>query len=322
MSASSPSESGRLFEKSLDIFLSVDLVGSTRLKSLQKLRTPSEISPTIGWPETLKSFFSVFPENVRVACLERHLDPLCIWKGLGDEIIFRTSLKKASDADLYVRAFKDAAKNFRKTIRAWHPWMDVKACGWTAGFPVRNRRISISVDGTAVLDFFGPSMDAGFRLAKFATPRKFVLSIELAALLGAAGDPVHMQVDAAESLKGLLGDRPYPIIWSDLFPYPIDDHIDAFCHRKNPLAATEAQTLCKAFAAEFPETVSYPFIENDPDFNIKPEGYDKDYDSLRALAIKLGEMSEGADLDAPGRPAPEAEIEKITERIPSPPSAS
>jgi hypothetical protein len=63
-------------------------------------------------------------------------------------------------------------------------------------------------------DYVGPMIDAGFRLGKFASPQKLVVSVELAYLLLNAKDPYgHISYQSREVLKGVHPKSGYPIYW-------------------------------------------------------------------------------------------------------------
>jgi hypothetical protein len=72
------------------------------------------------------------------------------------------------------------------------------------------------------MDFIGPSIDTGFRLASKSSPRHFVISIDIAYFLATAHLPASGVIDVPPifyegkaELKGVLGGKPYPIFWID-----------------------------------------------------------------------------------------------------------
>lgn len=82
-------------------------------------------------------------------------------------------------------------------------------------------------DSDLVMDFLGPQIDTGFRLSTHATPRKLVISVEVAYLLAAAKMPTSekfqgifdwpvIYYDGRREFKGVLGSKPYPLFWIDL----------------------------------------------------------------------------------------------------------
>jgi len=114
--------------------------------------------------------------------------------------------------------------------------MDVKGARWIAAFPspnvtVTSQELQSTVeylaeelenradDTPALFDFLGRDIDSGFRVARHATSDRFVASVELAWLLSEA----HRNQFVVGSfgyhgrhiLKGVIKDRPYPIISLD-----------------------------------------------------------------------------------------------------------
>ena len=71
--------------------------------------------------------------------------------------------------------------------------------------------------GDITRDFVGPSIDTGFRLTSWATPQRFIISVDLAFLLASSRDdaaempPLH--VSGRSKLRGVIDDEPYPAIW-------------------------------------------------------------------------------------------------------------
>ena len=107
-----------------------------------------------------------------------HLKP---WKFSGDEAIFCVELTKHTEVVAHLAAFKQAITAFATK------WKDqplrLKGAAWLAGFPVSNVEIEIESINGKMIDFIGPAMDRGFRVAKFSDTRRFVLTPDLALML-------------------------------------------------------------------------------------------------------------------------------------------
>lgn len=107
----------------------------------------------------------------------------------------------------------------------------------------------------ALLDFVGPSIDNGFRLTKFASPRKLIVSIGLAWMLAeglkdlqSSNNPRVKEIcegwrfyyDGGEVLKGIRSGNPYPVFWIDEhYPNPkreneivVEDRLLGRCEAK------------------------------------------------------------------------------------------
>ncbi|NQV29121.1 MAG: hypothetical protein HQ518_32615 [Rhodopirellula sp.] len=191
----------------LRLFCSADIVGSTAFKAQN---SPSKRPE---WASTFSEFFRFFPQAVDAAYerlpggFHKPSAAMQAWKFVGDEILFSVAIANHKEGASHVWAFKSAISSFPEL--QWKPKgipLDLKATGWIAGFPVSNRKVEIP--GSDGVDYIGPSVDLGFRLAKFSTPRKFVVSGSLALLVldgihscDLPSDSVVLYLDGTESLK-------------------------------------------------------------------------------------------------------------------------
>jgi hypothetical protein len=206
----------QIAKRSLRLFLSADIVNSTALK--QEFRN----RPGESWIELAHGFYTSFPsefaaESARVEPTDGSVIATVpeLWKALGDELIFVAEVRQMADIPAILNAF-------RRRIQVWNHKFEgkrvfIKGAAWLAGFPVMNS--AIIGDETDHLDFIGLSMDVGFRLCHQASSRRFVLGVELAYVLAVLGSELffEMQYSGKEILKGVLRDRPYPILWLDCF---------------------------------------------------------------------------------------------------------
>ena len=223
----------------LELFLSVDVAGSTAFKFSNNLSNGSKEdgSTSKGWFETIRKFYvlfhSSFLNNVSNFLEENaELTQVELWKALGDELIYRVTVDDRHFTAKVIKAFIDAMHHTRRVVRAQNNGLDLKASAWVADFPARNAEISL--DGLQsslhsnkesqqhpAPDYIGPSMDAGFRLGKVASRRKMSLSVELSLILASAQSekrsyPFIFGYDGKEDFKGVLGGDGYPTIWIDV----------------------------------------------------------------------------------------------------------
>jgi 8-oxo-dGTP pyrophosphatase MutT (NUDIX family) len=75
--------------------------------------------------------------------------------------------------------------------------------------------------GRGQRDFLGPDIDTGFRIAKYALRQRMVVSADLAYLLyrdraDYGGIEASLKIVSFEQLKGVWGNRHYPIFWYEL----------------------------------------------------------------------------------------------------------
>lgn len=286
--------------KSLRLYLSVDIAGSTAYKSLQ----PEKVQP---WLPTLYRFFQEFPIRL-VNAYTSVGEPPRLWKTLGDEMVFVTEIRNHRDVAKHICRFRDTIAGYREVIKDASRRLDLKGSAWLAGFPVGNTVIRLQ-QGTQTEpeteDYIGPSIDCGFRLAKHSTPHKLVLSIETAYLLQASGAPdgtekPDVYLERGEELKGVLDGRPYPCLWVNV-PYRDNEKF----HRLEaelmdpPKERKEGKIrdYCRSFIEEYGTPLFVPFIEGDSDFGKMPADYQERLDEVCKL------WQEGVK---PHRPAHEA----------------
>lgn len=123
-------------------------------------------------------------------------------------------------------------------------------------------------DASITRDFIGQAIDTGFRVSAHATVRKLALSVELAhmlsmtcaqiaesklniPMLGSTG--FRFFFDGRQTLKGVMGGTPYPVIWLDAEPErSIHAAEDILMARPEPLAA-QIHGFTSAMIGEFPD---------------------------------------------------------------------
>lgn len=227
-----------------------------------------------------------------------------LWKAAGDELIYTITLTDSRHAVLFIAAWVAAVKSVRKMLaEQYSNKLTLKATGWLAGFPVANSEVYLGlgeVQGGTVagshinaadqnmlklnelykkenkpvvfdsiydkrfVDFIGPSLDIGFRLASYATPRRFVCSVELAWLVCEAlgDDKVRKAHDLAENcsdnikpfhiserhlMKGVLDGIPYPIIWIDTGEHKEFNSIEDEIFNNVPVEKDKLTRYCVSF---------------------------------------------------------------------------
>lgn len=208
----------------LRLFLSADMIGSTAFK--QNAR--GESGP-MAWRFTVLEFLTEVPVQLHEACRDLGTPNLPeVYKGIGDEIVFVVTLERSyREAALYIAAFQQMLQYFMSDDEL----PSVKGSAWLCSFPVSNmeldveRSITVREDGQKkevlvnVLEYIGPQMDVGFRVAKYSTAMKLPLTLDLALLLitakleeYSAATGMRFCYDGREALKGVLGERPYPLV--------------------------------------------------------------------------------------------------------------
>lgn len=293
------------------LFASVDIAGSTAFKQSND-----------SWVQVFDAFFEDFPSTV-VEHHERTQDTrgkpnnaLSVWKYVGDEILFVTEIARYEECAIHLQTLLAAMKDYESRLKEKHKQLGLKATAWSGGFPVNNSEVFLSQPDAVdrfLCDYLGPSIDLGFRLTKFADNRRVPVNVELAYLLARSISVVenkfkqHLFYDRSESLKGVIGGKPYPIIWIDRYlgnPTSEDDLLgisrkcDPELVRKfcRDMIDSHSSTMISSTA------ISVPFIVGDPDEDIArvPDEYEKKRLSLeREDADRSYSEAENATEDIP-----------------------
>lgn len=247
-----------------------------------------------------------------------------LWKANGDELIYVKEINDRREVHGCVWAWANAIQEYREELKK-QGRLDLKGTVWFAGFPVLNSEIVFADPGLEAQehafpddsrlrqlglrdlwerqpemrrhlkrDFIGPSIDAGFRLASLATPRKLILSIDIAYLLSTAVLPPEMTTDSdfglfefrydgRMSLKGVLNGKPYPVFWVDILRHDrltsVEDKLSVAPVLNN---AQTVKEFCEEFYNGHADQLFRPFIkqENEQQFPKIPENYDGFIQSL------------------------------------------
>jgi hypothetical protein len=279
------------YEPKLLLFLSVDVIGSTAHKQ-RRVTQSSNTQHTRDWVFAFLYFHQEFPKyfdkhlNVFIEKLRQHDNSnYKIWKSLGDEIIFTVQLTHRTQIPIYIAAFKAALQEYHNELKAKHPDIGVKGSAWVAGFPVGNAVVRIGSGGET--DFIGPQIDIGFRISKYSTRRKFVISIELAYMLTRITEPeitCEIYYDGQQEVKGVLANDQYPIFWVDC----TDGKLTSEEEILSPPYSIQTPRITKfvrEFISDNTPPLMLPFIENDDMFNEKPENYEKEVEKVRKATI-------------------------------------
>lgn len=247
-----------------------------------------------------------------------------LWKSVGDEVIYTKLLTDHRQALTTLNAWLKAVASYRIRLKAQFPSLDLKSTAWIAGFPVHNAEVffrasssttSLSDDegdevysnlsllyeyyshGTSVgltRDFIGPAIDTGFRLAQLSSPRRLVISVELALMLVHAvrTQPSDEQYDyekpsffyaGRQSFKGVFGGLPYPVFWIDMHPSPHLERTEDKLNNAKPLGTDDVLEFCEAFIKDNSTYCFMPYIAGnlEPAFSRVPAHHKDRLDGLR-----------------------------------------
>ena len=199
------------------IFLSIDAVGSTQIKSF--LATKKGYTSGL-WATSFARFLPevvILYQATLIKLINKHCRGTCanpcvydlndenigkgcrhvvnLWKYAGDEVVLEAALIcNKFHAPLHVLALAETIKQlnlkFVGNSRQGKKYNSLrfKGAAWVAGFPVMNIELNLpsSTDGQTVKDFLGPSIDLGFRLSKLASEERLIVSASLATLIAKA----------------------------------------------------------------------------------------------------------------------------------------
>lgn len=317
----------KLVEPKLKLFLSVDIVGSTHYKQRDK------DAHAQNWLSLFLSFYGEFPSRFGEEIDKQKegdghhqdFDTVRLWKSLGDELIFTVVLRDRHQAGIYLKAFASA---LRSAATNWHTNSDpalndlhLKGSAWLAGFPVGNAEIpmAIQVDERSMdsRDYIGPMIDTGFRIKEHSSPRRLVVSLELAYLLLSAGTTgLQFFYEGEPALKGVMRGIPYPVIWLEFDHLPADRKT-ALNHLRDKVSGREAvntghlKDYLKAWLEEHKLCLGKPFIRGDEFADLKAgPDYDQQLNNtineLRGVFVFVEDQE-----DTGGQPEMPAESMKL-----------
>lgn len=207
----------------LRIFLSVDLVGSTRFK--QEARTDDVFPPWLGVVTNFyREFDRLFREEWEHTSNKyneprfRFGDKPEFWKAVGDELLYSKVLTHYTEALSCLHVWISAVRRYRRALeeKEHQPPLSVKTTAWLGGFPVINTEVIVAAPGVTestsqrgadplydnmrlvdewyrnkaegkppigLLDFVGPNIDVGFRLTGQSTDKRMAISVDLSLMI-------------------------------------------------------------------------------------------------------------------------------------------
>ena len=227
------------------LFMSCDLVGSTNFKQTRE-----------GWQKVFLSFYWEFPqflaeEDRALSQQDAEKTSFSLWKGVGDELLFEVDVVTERQISRAVRVWLAAVKRYEEEVLADYS-LALKGGAFIATFPgpdsystipikpetedsdesvvVLNAAALTGVKKTSkyLYDYFGPSIDTGFRVIGMAQRRYFTLSVEVAWAMALAAydaasvnpdDETHLVKDfefrGSHVVKGVWQAREYPVFAID-----------------------------------------------------------------------------------------------------------
>lgn len=200
-------------DKKLFILFSVDVIDSTAMKA--RMANKSD-----GWLPLFKRFYTAFPQMLFAKSKD-----FILWKYIGDEILFYVEIKEIGAVSKYVKYFKETLEDWnskayenRENINHDEVYTYLKGCIWIAQTPKIDKELPMDYDlqnkGSKILiDFVGPSVDCGFRIAKYASKAHLIISVDILCLC--YNDPdLDFYYLSSEKLKGVYDEKvAYPLFF-------------------------------------------------------------------------------------------------------------
>jgi hypothetical protein len=227
-------------------------------------------------------------------------DSPILWKTIGDEIIFRKYISNHREVretiGVWTKVVKDIEAQFHEIPDI--PHLRIKATSWLGEFPIQNkvlisgnrregegssaRHVDLTnpierleqlanfektpVPSGLEIDFIGPAIDIGFRLAKLSTARKYVVSIDTAYLLILAGGPtdrMEIRYDGRTRIPGLFNTPEYPVFWIDMAGEGDSEKIEDKLLGRPTAHLPDVIAFCEKFYEEKKTFIYKPFIPTD-----------------------------------------------------------
>ena len=202
------------------VFMSVDVVGSTAYKEQIE-----KIEGGAAWLGPFQRFFREFPLVLmgRVAlCFDESasVPQISLWRIAGDEMVFVAEPESGQETLALFEALYQAFLYYHEKLST-DCGLGLKGCCWSVDFPHHNIAIEIPEiasrgdgNGEAYVEYLGPDVDLGFRIAKHVRGGEVMVSLKLAETLANSGDPhgIVFRFAGSSVLKGVNFGRPYPLI--------------------------------------------------------------------------------------------------------------
>jgi hypothetical protein len=202
------------------LFLAADIASSTQFKD-----SVEESDGRPGWLEPFEQFFRELPlvlmgQVAQTFVGGSDVPEVGVWRVSGDEVVFLAEPRSAEEARRLVEAFYRTVHQYHARFSEKWP-LGLRGCCWAARLPGRNAEIEIPEMATAggagggqYLEYLGPDVDTGFRIAGHADAGHVIISLNLAEALARESDTgqIRFHLFDRRILKGVFAGRPYPLI--------------------------------------------------------------------------------------------------------------
>ncbi len=282
-------------------FLSIDIIDSTRIKNEYKNKQENSSS----WSIKFNSFFKDVDNHLAKVYKDIHngdeFQGLFKWRTIGDEIVYFSQIKNILHIMEHINAAITFSNEFNKIGKNS---LNVKLTSWIAGFPVNNALFyekdqkllthnTRKIRNYSDINFLGPCIDTGFRIAKFSYLNKFVLSIDLALIILCFINQnkdlkekynFRFYFDNEQNVKGINNGK-YPIIWLNLSE---KDSLDFILEKNNNCCTLKLYEYCLEYMNK--NKIYKPFVfGNEIDIFIPSKQYENELEKVKQV-LKYNEM--------------------------------
>jgi hypothetical protein len=304
-------ESNTKYGPYLLYFLSVDIIDSTSYKSSRKEKKESSSS----WSISFNSFFVDVDHYLNQAYqkIEKekltNFQALSKWRVIGDEIVYFSQITNLKHLEYHIKATIDFATKFNQSSKQD---LKVKLTSWIAGFPVNNAMYYETADkklrahgnykirSYKEINFLGPCIDTGFRISKFASCDKYIISIDLALVLLHYIDTKENRYshfrfffDSEQEVKGVNGGS-YPILWLNLKE---KDSSEFKLEKKGPCNKNELLKYCDNYIEK--NNLYKPFVFGEDHTYFKYSNYyENEFKKVVKILNSFDEIESGNDEDS------------------------
>lgn len=309
----------------LRLFLSADIIGSTALKQSKLVSRDSDGGLGTAWFTVIQGFYFEAQQHLKSSWKEAMAecedvnyfgDAPSLWKTIGDEVLFTKLITDHRQVATTLQCWMKTLEGIRAFLSKEGKGLGVKSAAWIAGFPYRNKEVVLSGEAFSSdnviddyykengiilndyycdkkfginIDYIGPHIDTGFRLAGHASARKFVVSLEIAYIMSLTSqtraspiEPIKLRYDGQIALKGVLGGTNYPLFWLDLAQPDSSAVLEDKLTKSHACDRDEVRAFCEAFYSQHSELIFPPFVESDSETTLKdkPNWYGEQHDAL------------------------------------------
>ncbi len=269
------------------LFFSVDILDSASYKSI----VPEK------WGTDFRGFYQefgdIFDEKCKTLESSGHstmvIPPPTIWKTLGDELLFYANINDAKrheqGCDLvffYTVAFVKSLHRYNEIahekLKKNEHAFKVKGCAWFAdvapeSYPkYGNFQIEIGAPPNSEnshIDFVGRQIDIGFRISKYSSLNRLVLSVEYCILLlrdnylTLKNAGLALYYDGRKPLKGPLETLGYPLVYVEMNDRFHHSERELLSEKSAPADLIELMELLQEYLYLTNGILYYPFIHKE-----------------------------------------------------------